>query len=630
MTADASTQNSSDQNSPDQNPSHQNSSEQNVSDQNSAEQNVDGRLDGYAPLRSYAAIGDGRTVALVARDGSVDWYPTPDLDSVPPFAALLDAENGGRIELQPVDDFTVERTYVDGTNVLATTFTTASGRVRVTDSLNTGVAGRLPWGELARRIEGLEGSVAMRWAVSPGNCFGTASPWVEDSAHGPVLHAQQTTIAVRGIRHGSEEVSDQGIAGSFTASQGSRHLVAVVSTHNEPLALPDPETVDAGVERTIANWQNWLKEFSYDGPWSEAVERSALALKLLIHSPSGAVAAAATTSLPESLAGGKNWDYRYAWVRDTAYTLNALVRFGLREEVHAAVAGMLKSIRSQGSELQVFTALNGDRAMDAQELDLPGWRGIGPVVRGNNAARQLQMGVFGDLFNIVQLYVDAGHVLDTGTGRLLADLADLACDTWQKRDAGMWELTDERHYTTSKLGCWHALSCASHLADLGQIPGPGDRWRAEKERIAEWVRENCWSEERGSYVWYPGSDKLDASILLHAISGFDRGERMSSTLDALREELGRGPLLYRYSGAEKEEGTFVACAFWLVSALTHVGRREEAVDLMDQLVPLANDVGLYTEMIAEEDFSFLGNFPQGLSHLALITAAITVHDAREE
>ncbi|MDN3482557.1 glycoside hydrolase family 15 protein [Arthrobacter sp. APC 3897] len=585
------------------------------------------RTNGYADLRSYAAIGDGRTVALVARDGAVDWYPTPDLDSVPSFAALLDADDGGRIELRPEEEFTVERAYVDGTNVLATTFITASGSVRVTDSLNTGVAGRLPWGELARRIEGLTGTVRMRWSVAPGNCFGTASPWVENSAHGPVLHALQTTIGVRGFEHGAEQVTERSITGSFAATPGSRHLVAIVSTHNEPLALPDPQTVDAGVDRTIANWQSWMKEFSYDGPWAEAVQRSALALKLLIHSPSGAVAAAATTSLPESMDGGKNWDYRYAWVRDTAYTLNALIRFGLREEVHAAVAGMLKSIRSQGKDLQVFTALNGEPADGAEELDLPGWRGIGPVVRGNNAASQLQMGVFGDLFNIVQLYVDAGHVLDTGTGRLLADLADLACDTWQKRDAGMWELFEEQHYTTSKLGCWHALSCASHLADLGQVPGPSDRWRAEKERIEGWVRENCWSEERGSYVWYPGSDKLDASILLHAISGFDRGERMSATLDALRDELGRGPLLYRYSGAEKEEGTFVACAFWMVSALTHVGRREEAVELMDQLVPLANDVGLYTEMIAEEDHAFLGNFPQGLSHLALVTAALTLHDS---
>ena len=585
-----------------------------------------GRTDGYVDLRSYAAIGDGRTVALVARDGSIDWYPTPDLDSVPAFARILDAENGGQIELRPVADFEVERAYVDGTNVLETVFTTATGSVRVTDSLNTGVAGRLPWGELARRIEGLDGAVEMRWTVAPGNSFVTASPWVQQTEHGPVLQVQRTSIAVQGFGHGEEQVSDRSISGVFTTSEGSRHLLAVISTHDEPLPLPGVETIDEGVDRTIRNWQSWSREFQYEGPWAEPVRRSALALKLLLHSPTGAIAAAATTSLPENLNGGKNWDYRYAWVRDTAYTLNAMIRFGLREEVHAAVSGMLKSVRSQGEDLRVFTRLNGDRAEEAEILDVPGWRGIGPVVNGNNAAQQLQMGVFGDLFNIVQLYVDAGNVLDTGTGRYLADLADLACDVWQRKDSGMWELDEERHYTTSKLGCWHALSCAAHLADLGQIPGSVDRWRAEQERIRSWVEENCWSEERGAYVWYPGTDQLDASILLHAISGFDLGERMSSTLDALRSELGRGPLLYRFSGAEKEEGTFVACAFWMTAALARVGRREEAVELMDELVTLSNDVGLFTEMISEQDNAFLGNFPQGLSHLALITAALTLAD----
>ena len=584
------------------------------------------RADGYVDLRSYGAIGDGRTVALVALDGSIDWYPTPDLDSTPAFARLLDAKNGGQIELRPVADFTVERAYVDGTNVLATTFTTETGSVQVTDSLNTGVAGRLPWGELARRIEGLDGEVPMRWAVTPGSSFNTASPWVQHSVHGPVLQVQGTTMAVRGRDIGEEQASDRDISGTFTTGAGSRHLLAVISTHEEPLPLPELDTIDDGVDRTIANWQDWSREFQYDGPWADAVERSALALKLLLHSPTGAIAAAATTSLPENVNGGKNWDYRFAWVRDTAYTLNAMIRFGLREEVHAAVSGMLKSVREQGSDLKVFTRLNGSRADGAEILDLPGWRGIGPVVNGNDAAKQLQMGVFGDLFNIVQMYVDAGHVLDTGTGRYLADLADLACDVWQRKDSGMWELDEERHYTTSKLGAWHALSCASHLADLGQIPGTPERWRAEQERIRDWVNSNCW--ERGAYVWYPGTDKLDASILLHAISGFDRGERMNSTLDALRSELGRGPLLYRFSGAEKEEGTFVACAFWMAAALDCVGRRDEAAAMMDELVPLANDVGLYTEMIAEQDSAFLGNFPQGLSHLALITAALTLGEDR--
>ena len=584
------------------------------------------RTDGYVDLRSYAALGDGRTVALVAADGSVDWYPTPDLDSVPSFARLLDAGRGGFFSLRPVAEFRVRRRYVPGTNVLETTFITDSGSVRVTDALNTGIAGRLPWGELARRVEGIDGSVEMAWEVRPGSRFRTASPWVEETPNGHVLHVQQNHFGVQMMGKMSSQVDDRGVCGGFTAAPGSRHLVALVSTHGEPLPLPGPDMIDAGIDRTIRNWQAWLDEFRYDGRWADDVERSALALKLLIHSPSGAIAAAATTSLPESLDGGKNWDYRYAWIRDTAYMLNALTRFGLREEVHAAVAGMLRRARAQGTDLHIFTALDGSSAPLAERQDAPGWRNIGPVVCGNDAAGQLQMGVYGDLFNIVRLYVDAGHELDIETGRMLADLADLACDVWQRPDAGMWELHEEQHFTTSKLGCWHALDCAVHLAETGQIPGRAERWAAERDRIRNWVEQNCWSEERQAYVWYPDSDKLDASILLHAISGFDRGERMSATLDALRAELGRGALLYRFSGAEKEEGAFVACTFWMVSALAHVGRLEEAAELMDQAVALANDVGLFTEMITESDHAFLGNFPQGLSHLALITAALTLDD----
>lgn len=584
-------------------------------------------------LRSYAAIGDGRTVALIGRDGSIDWLPIPDLDSPPAFAAILDAQDGGRIELAPdldADLLTVSRRYVPGTNVLETTWTTVDGGVvRVTDALNTGVAGRLPWMELARRVDGVTGAVPMRWRVAPGTCLGEASPWIYHTTHGDVLRVGGVTMAVRTLGEMDPQVGEQQIDGHFTTAAGSRHLLGLVATDGEPIHLSTPEALDVGVDRTVDNWQAWSRVFGFDGPWPEAVHRSALALKLLIHSPHGSVAAAATTSLPESLAGGKNWDYRYAWIRDTAYTLNALVRFGLQEETHAAVSWLLRTMRRHGPDLSVFYSLAGDLPGGHSYPDVPGWRGIGPVVTGNAAADQLQLGVFGDLFDIVRLYVVHGNLLDAETGRLLAGIADTACDLWQRRDAGMWELEEERHYTTSKLGCWQALTCAVELAELGQIPGDPARWRHEAERIRAWVSEHCWDEARGSYVWYPGSDELDASILLHAASGFDRGPRMSSTIDALRAELGAGPLMYRYSGMQKEEGTFVACAFWTVSALAWVGRRDEARELMDELVPLANDVGLFAEMIDPDDQQFLGNLPQGLSHLALMQAAMALAPGRD-
>lgn len=578
--------------------------------------------DGYIDLRSYAALGDGDTVALVAEDGSVDWYPVPLLDSHPVFARLLDAPDGGSIRLRPVDDFRVERSYVPGTNVLRTEFVTDGGRVRVTDAIDTGISGRLPWGELARRIEGLDGDVQMQWVVEPGTCLGRFRPWCDRTEHGPVLRVGDVTIGVRTHDAGTPDVRHSSISGRFTATAGSRHLLAVLATENEPLPLPKADVIEANIDRTVDFWKRWSSLLHFDGQWSDEVLRSALALKLL-QNRSGAIAAAATTSLPENPEGGKNWDYRFAWVRDAAYTLHALIRFGDREEVHAAMGWLLRVVREQGAAAEAFTRLDGSHPDTESELDVPGWRGIGPVVEGNRAAGQLQLGIYGDLFEIVALYSDEGYVLDIATGRLLAEIADHVCDVWPRADHGMWELLETEHYTTSKMSCWHALDRAVHLNEVGQIPGNGDRWRRERDRIGRWIEENCWSDELQCYTSHPGTDKLDASVLLGALSGYDRGPRMKATCDALRRELGRGPLLYRFSGAEKEEGTFVACAFWMVAALAETGRIGEAQELMGELVPLANDVGLYAEMIAE-DGSFLGNLPQGLSHLALMTAALTL------
>jgi GH15 family glucan-1,4-alpha-glucosidase len=583
-----------------------------------------GRIGGYVDLRSYGAIGDGRTVALIALDGSIDWLPLPDLDSRPVFGRLLDAAAGGSIQLAPSEPFTVTRKYVPDTNVLQTTFTTASGVVRLTDALVTGIAGRLPWAELARRVDGIRGTVHLRWRVEPGTMLGTASPWVDDTVYGKVLRVDGVTLTVRGVDHGPRGGGGQALAGAFTTSAGSRHVLAIAGSEGEPAHMPVPELTDVGVDRTVRNWRLWSKEYHYEGPWASAVQRSALALKLLIYSPTGSIAAAATTSLPENHVGDKNWDYRFAWVRDVAYTARALVRFGLREETYASVAWLLRTIRAHDSDVAIFYALDGSLPGEVGALDAPGWKNIGEVVEGNRAKDQLQLGVYGDVLSVLRVYVAAGNVLDIETGRMLARIADRAADAWHRVDSGVWELTELRHNTSSKMGCWEALEKAAQLADLGQIPGDAGRWRAEAARIKEWVDENCWSEDLQSYVAYAGSTDLDASVLLHAPSGFERGQRMSSTIDAIRAHLGRGPLIYRYTGAEKEEGAFVACSFWAASALACVGRHDEASELMNKLIALSNDVGLYSEMIDPETSEFLGNLPQALSHLALINAAITI------
>lgn len=585
-------------------------------------------------VESYAPIGDGRTVALIGMNGRIDWLPLPNLTNVPVFARLLDDETGGCFELAPdapAAEVSVERRYVPNTNVLETTFTTPEGSVRVTDALVSGVAGRLPWAELARRIEGIDGDVAMRWRVNPGASLRTAAPWIEQTMHGPVVRSGATAFTVVGFEHGPADPDPDGstgpeLAGAFVANAGSRHLVALAATHDEPLHFPDPRNVDLGIDRTIENWQHWSEVFSYDGPYAERMQRNALALKLLIFSPTGAIAAAATTSLPESRAGGKNWDYRFAWVRDLAYTATALVRFGLREETQAALSWMLQTIREHGPELHVMYTLDGELVPEPSEHDVAGWRGIGPVVTGNPANEQLQLGVYGDLISICRTYVDAGNVLDVATARMLAGVADRTCDLWRNPDSGMWELGEQRHYISSKMGCWKALEDAAALAEAGAIAGSADRWRAEQHRIRLWIDEYGWNEELGAYRFSAGSDELDASVLLHAPSGFDRGERMSSTIDALSDALGAGPLLYRYSGMPQEEHAFVACAFWRVEALACVGRHEEALELMDELVDRSNDVGIYAEMIDPADGTAWGNTPQALSHLAFLGAVMTLRD----
>jgi len=583
---------------------------------------------GYAAIEDHAALGDGRTVALIDRSGTVDWLPIPSLDSPPVFAALLDGENGGRMLLHPVSDFESTRRYLPGTNVLETTFTTATGTVVVTDALVTGVAGRLPWLELARRIEGVSGTVVMDWSVEPGTVLGTSSPWADHIDGRRILRVGTVNIGVTGLADAVDDADAPRFGGRIRVAAGSRRTLTIVATDDEPLHLPDPGNVDIGIDRTVSNWELWSRTFAYAGPWADAVQRSALALKLLLYAPTGAIAAAATTSLPETPRGGKNWDYRFAWVRDTAYTLRALARFGLREETHAAISWLLRAVKGDAAELRILYGLREESSAEPRTHDAPGWNGIGPVVTGNRASDQLQLGVYGDLLSVALAYAAAGNVLDVPTRRLVSDVADRVCDVWRQPDSGMWELTELRHHTSSKMGCWQALQAARQLAELGQADGNPTRWQREAELIHEWVDENCWSESLGAYTMAAGEDELDASVLLHAPSGFDRGERMRSTIVALRRELGSGPLLYRFTGAEAEgERPFVACSFWLAAAIACVGDVTEASALMDDLVARANDVGLYAEMM-DESGTFWGNFPQALSHLGLIDAALTIADLR--
>jgi GH15 family glucan-1,4-alpha-glucosidase len=580
------------------------------------------RRDGYADLRDYAVLGDGRTVALLAADGSIDWWPIPTIDAPPVCAAILDPRDGGHFSVSPSDRFDVERRYVPDTNVVESLCTTDTGQVRITDALNLGSTGQLPWTELVRRVDGVAGSVAMQWELVPGDRFGDARSWITLQGGVPVVALGDQSLAVLVDGAPPAQVDAHQVTGTFTTEEGSLTTITVVATDREPLFVPAAGAVVARLDRTIDAWRRWSDQIAYDGPWRDAVVRSALALKTLTYEAGGAIAAAATTSLPETVGGAKNWDYRYSWVRDSSFTVDAFIHLGLHEEVHGCVSWLLGALKRTAPVLHVFYTLDGDVAEDQTELEVPGWHGSRPVRAGNNAAGQSQLGTYGDLLDTMHRYVAGGNLLDRRSGEALAMLADRCCDTWRNRDSGIWELPEAEHYTISKMGCWVALDRAASLAGDGQLPAErGERWRHEAAEIKAWVDERCWSEAKQAYTFFAGTDDLDAAVLLAGRTGFERGPRLASTIDAVAAELGRGPLVFRYTGMEVEEGAFVACTFWMVSALAHAGQTARARTLMDEAVTLVNDVGILSEEIDPGTRAFLGNLPQGLSHLALINAA---------
>ena len=589
------------------------------------------RVAGRLPLGQYAALGDGRSVALVGADGSVDWWCVPNLDSVPLFDRLLDAENGGRFSLTPTSEFRVERRYRPESNVFEQTFSTDGGVARVTESLNSNSAGRLPWGELARRIEGLSGSVEFRIDVRIGARIDEATSWRESSPHGDVIHVDGLVVAVRSTQ-GLQRFAgdDAGLRATLVTERGSRDTIAMLVSADSPIVLPPIDAIDRRIDRSDAAWREWSGNLVTDGPYANHVRRSALSLKLLVFSPTGSVAAAATTSLPERIGGDKNYDYRYAWMRDVAYTIKAFLRVGATEEAAAAFHWLIETIRRNDGRLCTMYRLDGSLAPEEVELDVPGYAGSRPVRSGNKARDQLQLGIFGDVLETAALFVDEGHLLDLKTRKLLGELADRCADLWHKRDAGIWELEKQEHYTISKIGCWTALDRAVALADKGQIDTDHkERWARERDRIRDWIDAECWSESKQSYTLHPGTDRLDASLLLATRFGFERSDRLALTRDAVRRELARGSFVYRYSGMEAEEGTFVACGFWLVEAFALLGDLPSAVRQMDgMLAACAANLGLMSEQIDAASGEMLGNIPQALSHLALIHAADAIAVAR--
>ncbi|MDE3155615.1 MAG: glycoside hydrolase family 15 protein, partial [Acidobacteriota bacterium] len=429
---------------------------------------------------------------------------------------------------------------------------------------------------------------------------------------------------------------DGGIRGRFAVSDGGRALLVLVAAHQEPLVLPPRDEVERRLDGTVAFWRRWSSSMTYQGPWAAAVARSELALKLLVHAPTGAIVAAPTTSLPEALGGERNWDYRYCWIRDSAFTIDAMMRLGRLEEAHAFFWWFMHASKLTQPRLQVLYELDGGNRAPERELPLDGYCGSRPVRVGNGAVGQQQLDIYGDLFQAAWLYGCEGHEIDRDTGRELAKVADLVCRLWRQPDSGIWEVRSApKHFTHSKVMCWVALDRARRLAEAGILPAAGaERWDREAREIRTFIETHCWSDRLQSYARFAGADdEVDASLLLMAVMSYHNAAepRLGRTIDAVRRLLAHGPFVQRYSGEDGlqgREGAFITCSFWLVEALARIGRHDEAAALMEPLLAHANDVGLYSEEVDPSTGTFLGNFPQGLVHLALVGAALAFAEDR--
>ena len=622
--------------------------------------NTDGR---YLPIGDYGLIGNMRTCALVGKNGSIDWLCLPHFDSPSAFGALLDAEQGGRFTIAPSDaadgrGYAERQLYLPDTNVLITRFADDDSSVDLVDYMPVGSEldedGHY---RIIRRVTALRGTTRMRICCQPAFDYARDRHTVHLEEGGVVFRTKALKLGLTGPV--SFETSEEGRAvAEFELKAGEslsfclRVLQSIETEEggsaSEPLGAPLTDREERGLyEETVRFWRAWLSQSTYTGRWRESVHRSALALKLLTFQPTGAIVAAPTTSLPEIVGGTRNWDYRYTWIRDAAFTLYGLLRIGFTDEVTAFI-GWLRERCEKCAEgetpLQIVYGIDGRRQLDESELEhLDGYRGSKPVRIGNGAADQLQLDIFGELLDAVYLYDKYGTPISHDFWQELRSYADWVCDNWNRTDEGIWEVRGEQqHFVYSKLMCWVALDRALRLADKRSLPAPRMRWLETRDAIYAEIMEKGYSEERGAFVQAYGSDHLDASNLLMPLVFFTgpNDPRMLSTLDATLASPEEGgltydALVYRYDTEHvddglggQEEGAFNLCTFWLVEALARAGRTdparlETAHTMFEKMLGYGNHLGLFSEETSPRGEA-LGNFPQAFSHLGLISAAFNL------
>ncbi len=583
-----------------------------------------------AKIEDYALIGDMESAALVDRNGSIDWLCWPNFSSAACFAALLGSEENGRWQIAPAEGkFTATRRYAVHTLVLETIFEQDGGAVKLTDFMPP----KGKYSDVVRMVQCLRGTVSMRMELVLRFDYGRTVPWVTGTSDG-VRAVAGPNLA---ILHASVPVHGENLktVAEFTLRKGERAWFTL--TYGASYE-PDPKPIDAGRALSISLriWRNWSRRLKYTGNYRDAVERSLITLKALTYRPSGGIVASPTTSLPERIGGTRNWDYRYCWLRDTTFTLLALMNAGYFKEAEAWQDWLLRALAGSPDQVQIMYGLNGDQQLVEWEVDwLPGYERSRPVRVGNAASSQLQLDIYGEMLDS---FFHAQHGIRRHNGddfRVLALLLEHLATIWQKPDHGIWETRGEpRHFTYSKMMAWVAFDRGVLLAEQLKYDAPIEKWSTIRDSIHEEICDKAWNNEKKSFVQAYGSSELDAALLLMPVVGFLPGSdrRVKSTVRAIERELMRDGLVMRYNTAKARdglppgEGVFLACSFWMVSSLKAVGRTRDATALFEKLLKLRNDMGLLSEEYDVKNQRFVGNFPQAFSHIALVNAAFYLQD----
>jgi GH15 family glucan-1,4-alpha-glucosidase len=595
----------------------------------------------YLPIAEHGLIGDLRTAALVGADGTIDWYCCPTFDSPSVFAAILDADRGGAFELSAAVPAGTKQFYFPDTNVLITRFFTEDGLGEIQDFMPVADAGEADRHRLIRRVVCVRGRIPFRARVAPRFGYG-AHPHTLRMLEGAVLFASEA-LSLKLTATVPLKWDEKDVWTEFVLSQGETAVFALdrVADGTPTRGFPHAEAeAERAFTATVAFWRSWLHQSRYRGRWREMVHRSALTLKLLTYAPTGAIVAAPTTSLPEQIGGGRNWDYRYAWVRDSAFAVYALLRLGFDEEAEAFMGFLTQHIdrRENGPSgpLQIMYGIDGRSELPERELPhLEGYRRSAPVRVGNDAATQLQLDIYGALLDSVYLYDKWCQPLSSGHWRAVCALVDWVCEHWDQPDEGVWETRGGRKkFLYSHLMCWVAIDRAIRIALHRGLPAELVRWGPVRDTIYWRIMDSGWSPARQAFVQYEGGDVLDSAVLMMPLTKFiaPKDPAWLSTLDALGSELVSDSLVWRYDpeaspdGLEGDEGTFSICSFWYVEALTRAGRLDEARLAFEKMLTYANHLGLYAEEISHTGEQ-LGNFPQAFTHLALISAAFNLDRA---